>query len=216
MAVTIAMSRAQLKAWLIGQLQSMSGPNLRTTFRYRGVIVCKNMFMRVHGVGEKMMRRARALFVNNMSFDTRAFVDQTDQQDVIYVMLIQFFITDCETTADGIWHLQDIQNFPMIVSHVKSNWSVAVNGMVCGARCKPESPPGEGLIRLVLRRDFQQVKWVRDGNYSICTVCGELATQQRKGFKSEAEALKWRQKTQVHNKVHRANRVGSMNSEYTS
>eukprot|EP00808_Paulinella_micropora_P004777 g45043.t1 len=71
-------------------------------------------------------------------------------------------------------------------------------------------------VTLVLRRDFQQVKWVRDGNYAICAVCADLAAQQKKGFKSEALALEWRQKSQVHNKVHRANRIGSMNSEYTA
>eukprot|EP00808_Paulinella_micropora_P025207 g72457.t1 len=193
-ADTITQTRMQLKAWLVGQLQCMSGPNFRTKFTHRGTPVCKVMWMRVYGVHDKMLRRARVLFLANMKIDTRANVDQGDMQDLIYVIL----------------------NFPSIALHVRTEWKNTCETMLVGPRCKADPPPSDVLVREVIRRDFTQVRWVRDGNYSICVVCGELATQHKKGFRDETEAAAWRERSRAHNKTHRANRVGAMNLEYTS
>eukprot|EP00808_Paulinella_micropora_P021712 g55625.t1 len=170
-ADTMSQTYDTLSAWVRGQLQSMTGPNFQTHYTHRGIPVCRVMWMRVYGIGEKIMH-------------------QKDKWDLVYVILILYFVEDCETTADGIWHLQDLQNFPSIAEHVKLKWNEAVQNM--------------------------KVKWVREGNYAMCKEYGQLATVQKKGFDSDVKAQEWREQRQAHNKVHRANRVGNMHMEYTS
>eukprot|EP00808_Paulinella_micropora_P020572 g14907.t1 len=60
--------------------------------------------------------------------------------------------------------------------------------------------PSEGLVRKV---------W-RDGDFSKCFLCSEIAADHRSGFQTKQEGDNWRTRNRVHNKIHRACRRGSM------
>eukprot|EP00808_Paulinella_micropora_P000706 g52389.t1 len=70
--------------------------------------------------------------------------------------------------------------------------------------------PSEGLVRKVWRAEFGKVKRIRDGDFSKCFLCSEIAADHRSGFKTKQEGDNWRTRNRVHNKIHRACRRGSM------
>ena len=103
-----------------------------------------------------------------------------------------------------------MENFPNIYKYVTEQWSWACQSLLCGVRCKPTKPPGEGLVRQVWRQNFKHVRPIRKGDFAVCVICSDLNDEQRKGFKEEQHARNWREKNRVHHKVHRACRQGSL------
>eukprot|EP00808_Paulinella_micropora_P030922 g53012.t1 len=54
------------------------------------------------------------------------------------------------------------------------------------------------------------VKPIRKGDFAKCAFCTELASEHHSGFKTKTAATEWRTRNRIHNKIHRANRRGSM------
>eukprot|EP00808_Paulinella_micropora_P000579 g60844.t1 len=59
-------------------------------------------------------------------------------------------------------------------------------------------------------RRAKRVKPIRDGDFSKCFLCSEIAADHRSGFKTKQEGDNWRTHNRVHNKIHRACRRGSI------
>eukprot|EP00808_Paulinella_micropora_P032051 g41821.t1 len=191
-------------------MQAMQIANGDIQYRFRGTPVCRTMWMRIYGVGRHTMARAKKLLRYSNSLIKRNYTPQTDVQDLVIVLLLRKFMDECETIADGIWHLQDTENFDEIVGYVQKNWQWACINLLVGERCHPGKSPGKGLVRRMWREHFKQVKPIRKGDFAKCSICSDLNEEHSRGFKNEAQALDWRARSYLHHKVHRRCREGSL------
>eukprot|EP00808_Paulinella_micropora_P012016 g43184.t1 len=75
--------------------------NRRIEYRHRGTVVCRKMWMRIYGIGDQTMLRAKKLLKHQSRVTCRNSSPQTDEQDLIVCLLTRKFIDECETIADG-------------------------------------------------------------------------------------------------------------------
>eukprot|EP00808_Paulinella_micropora_P025769 g76699.t1 len=67
----ISKSLKELTAWVASQLEAYDTPQGRV-YRIRGAVVCRKMWMRYHGIGERTMKRALKMFGKNKSIYLQA------------------------------------------------------------------------------------------------------------------------------------------------
>eukprot|EP00457_Paulinella_chromatophora_P006256 gb/GEZN01006274.1/.p1 GENE.gb/GEZN01006274.1/~~gb/GEZN01006274.1/.p1 ORF type:complete len:475 (-),score=13.57 gb/GEZN01006274.1/:83-1507(-) len=207
---SVSQSYRNLTAWVCGQMQAMALPNGKIAYHHRGVRVCQTMWCRVYGIGDKTLRRARRLLKYCNTLTERMTRPQSDVEDLVVVLLTKKFVEECETIADGIWHLQHTEDFASLSSYVASQWADSCRSLLVGPRCKPDQPPGDGLVRSVWRVWFKMVKPMRTGDFALCEICADIAQEQKKGFRTEEQAKLWRKANDLHHKVHRKCRQDSI------
>eukprot|EP00808_Paulinella_micropora_P005075 g24486.t1 len=90
------------------------------------------MWMRYHGIGERTMSRALSLYKKNNSvyLEARPLSGRVTQDDWIYSYMFEYFTENVETIADGIWHLQKVDDFPAMFRWINAKWAMAIPGSV--------------------------------------------------------------------------------------
>lgn len=128
------------------------------------------------------------------------------QDDRIYALTYDYFTSNCETIADGIWHLQKVDDFKTLYKHVCDKWREDV-AFLDG---DPGPPPRKEAVQTVLKRDWSFVKEIRVGEYGMCWICFNLHQRREQGFSGEHEANSWKAANELHHKIHQTCRKQSM------
>ena len=68
------------------------------------------MWQRIYGIGNATILKAKKLLRHSAKYYERAYTPQTDVSDLVSTLLMRKFVEECETVADGLWHLQDVEN----------------------------------------------------------------------------------------------------------
>ena len=161
------MGQTELRNWVAQRLYSYQTLNGSFEYRYRSESVCKTMWMRLYGLGGSVMRNAHTMVRSNSSVSVHGKVGlhASTKDDRIYALLFLYFVDNCETIADGFWHLQALEDFSAIYEWITANWKTPRLVWELG---RDESVPGEGSVRSVIRHNFKHVRYMRKGEYGIC------------------------------------------------
>lgn len=208
---SVQLKRADLAAWVAGQLCCFDIVRNNYEYRFKGAKVCRSMWMRLHGIGDKTLRRAmRAADQDNKYFEDYG-KSESPTEDLTWALLHQKFFVEQENeaVADGYFHMQDMMNFASVYKWVMSEWEPASKRLLLNGKVDP-SGPSESVVRKVWRAEFERVKPIRQGDYAKCWICTGLASDHHVGFDTPETARTWRRDVRIHNKVHRACRRGSM------
>eukprot|EP00808_Paulinella_micropora_P003775 g65026.t1 len=182
----ISKSLKELTAWVASQLEAYDTPQGRV-YRIRGAVVCRKMWMRCHGIGERTMKRALKMFGKNKS---------------IYLQARSLSGRTVETIANGIWHIQKVGDFPEMMKWINAKWCIAIPGVGTA----PGLPPTDEALRRVKKRDWSFVREMRVGEYGICNICLNLQERRDEGFATESESEQWKSDNKRHHKIHQVNR----------
>eukprot|EP00808_Paulinella_micropora_P004333 g11215.t1 len=102
--------------------------------------------------------------------------------------MFEYFTENVETIADGIWHLQKVDDFPAMFRWINAKWVMAIPGV--GNATGP--PPTAEAVRRVMKRDWSFVREMRIGEYGICNICLELQERRDDGFRTDRDAEEWK------------------------
>eukprot|EP00808_Paulinella_micropora_P000837 g65475.t1 len=91
-----------------------------------------------------------------------------------------------ECTTDGKWKIQDFAETDEIYTSVRDKWKEACE--LHGFKKVLHKPPHPKTIRRVWWKDFENVVHIRDGDFSKCEICTQLAAQHGRGFDSDLAA----------------------------
>ena len=169
-------------------------------YRIRGKKVCRKMWMRYFGVGEKTMKRALKLYKNNKSFYVQAgpLAGRIVQDDWIYSLMFDYFEKNVQVIADGIWHLQKVDDFENMYKFICKQWTVEVPGV----GIPPGPAPRKDAVKRVQKRDWSHVREMRVGEFGICDICYKLQQRRDEGFTGERDAQDWQVENDLHHKIH--------------
>lgn len=179
---SVQLNRADLASWAASMLQSMQTVQGTVEYRFKGARICRKMWQRLHGVGEKTMRRA----LRGLKQDNTFFADygksESPTEDLVWTLLHKrFFVeTEAESIADGFFHLQDTMAFPKVFEYVMKEWKPAKQLLVLSGPVDDRGP-SESLVRQVWKAEFGRVKPIRKGDFAKCMICTELADAHRNG-----------------------------------
>eukprot|EP00808_Paulinella_micropora_P030046 g36378.t1 len=117
--------------------------------------------------------------------------------------MFEYFTENVETIADGIWHLQKVDDFPAMFRWISAKCAMAIPGV--GNATGP--PPTAEAVRRVMKRDWSFVREMRIGEYGIC-ICLELQERRDDGFRTDRDAEEWKAAivNALHHKIHQTNR----------
>lgn len=189
----------ELTSWVATQLESFETSNGRE-YRIRGRKVCRTMWERYYGIGKKTMARALKLSKNNKTFYISGgnISGRENQDDWIYSLMFEYFQKNVETIADGIWHLQKVDDFKAMYKSICEDW----NKYIPGLGKAPGPPPPEHAVKRVRKRDWSFVKEMRVGEFGVCSICWKLQQDRDAGFLGERAATHWRNRNDLHHKIH--------------
>eukprot|EP00808_Paulinella_micropora_P028819 g26595.t1 len=195
----ICKSLKELRAWLCSQLEAFDSSQGRH-YRIRGRKVCRKMWMKFFGVGERTMRRALKLYNNNKTFYVHAgpLAGRIVQDDWIYSIMFDYFEKNGQVIADGMWHLQKVDDFEPMYKYICEQWVVDIPFV---GRA-PAPPPCREAVKMVRKRDWSHVKEMRVGEFGICNTCFELQRVRDEGFTGERDAQDWQVANNLHHRIH--------------
>eukprot|EP00808_Paulinella_micropora_P005917 g19339.t1 len=195
----ICKSLKELTAWVCSQLEAFDSSQGRH-YRIRGRKVCRKMWMKFFGVGERTMRRALKLYNNNKTFYVHAgpLAGRIVQDDWIYSIMFDYFEKNVQVIADGIWHLQKVDDFEPMYKYICEQWVVDIPFV---GRA-PGPPPRREAVKMVRKRDWSHVKEMRVGEFGMCNTCFELQRVRDEGFTGERDAQDWQVANNLHHKIH--------------
>lgn len=89
----------------------------------------------------------------------------------------------CHRQVGGEWYM------PSFVDYEEMEVLAFVEHDLNNSRLptKLPPPPSAELIKQVIKADFPQVKWPKEGDWALCTRCSALNERKRRGFKSKTE-----------------------------
>eukprot|EP00808_Paulinella_micropora_P002217 g76207.t1 len=206
----VCKSLKELTAWVASQMEAFDG-NQGRHYRIRGWKVCRKMWMRFFGVGEKNMKRALKLYRNNKAFYVQAgpLAGRIVQDDWIYSIMFDYFEKNVQVIADGIWHLQKVDDFENMYKFICEQRVVEVPGVGIA----PGPAPRKEAVKRVQKRDWSHVREMRVGEFGICNACYDLQRARDEGFTGEQDAKDWQVANDLHHKIHQICRKHHQNPE---
>eukprot|EP00808_Paulinella_micropora_P007551 g4888.t1 len=183
----VCKSLKELTSWTASQLEAFETSSDKCQYRIRGKPVCRKMFLRYYGIGNRTLERAMKLHKRNKSFYVSAgpISGRVCQDDWIYSLMFDYFERHVEKIADGIWHLQ-------------KQWGKEI----VGVGKHPGPPPSKNAVKRVQKLDWSHVREMRVGEYGICDACWKLMQRRDKGFTGERDAASWKADNDLHHKIH--------------
>ena len=202
-------SLKEVTSWTASQLEAFETGKGKYQYRIRGKPVCRKMFLRYHGLGNRTLERAMRLHKKNKAFYVSAgpISGRVCQDDWIYSLMFNYFERHVEKIADGIWHLQKVDDFNPMYEDICKQWGKDI----IGVGKPPGPPPSRKAVKRVQKRDWSHVREMRVGEYGICNTCYKLQQRRDEGFTGEREAASWRAENDLHHKIHQICRKAHQN-----
>eukprot|EP00808_Paulinella_micropora_P024865 g56513.t1 len=215
------LSLQELKSSIKSMLVLMLRPNGTWQYWFQGDKVCLKMWMRIHGIGKKVMKASKRLVMEGKNIAIKSSPAKPLTKDVIGMLLCKKWLFDLKSSdnSDGVWKLQDITEKTSVYQFVRDKWESKclelINLMPC--KLKPNNPPDPSLVAKVWREEFRNVKPIRNKDFAKDHICTELAAECRRlekmkdrGFDNEMAVLDYKRRSTLHHKIHSTCRVESM------
>eukprot|EP00808_Paulinella_micropora_P028836 g26663.t1 len=145
----VCKSLKELTAWVASQMEAFDG-NQGRHYRIRGW---------------KLYRNNKAFYVQAGPLAGRIV-----QDDWIYSIMFDYFEKNVRVIADGIWHLQKVDDFENMYKFICEQWVVEVPGVGIA----PGPAPRKEAVKRVQKRDWSHVREMRVGEFGICNACYDL------------------------------------------
>eukprot|EP00808_Paulinella_micropora_P013570 g59311.t1 len=196
-AKSCSISLRELYSWVANQLQAMQKPGCHFQYSYQTEPICKDAWQRIHGIGDRVLARARKLLANETKVYLKAPSTQAEVTDLVSVLLVSGLLL--------------IPKSPLM-EYVREHWREACKRLTSGSvlRVDPDRPPNDKTINKIWRTEYKNVSFVRDGDFSKDDICTDLVAEHSRGFRTEEEAKDWKRRNQLHHRTHRSCRVASM------
>eukprot|EP00808_Paulinella_micropora_P013301 g53193.t1 len=174
----------ELKSSVAAKLEMMVSSTNKWQYIYKAESVCKLMWMRIHGVGSKVMKAAKRLVRNGKKIAIKDSPATLFTEDMIGILLCKRWQLSLgmDDTKGGVWKIQDLTcksgAYQYVQDHWKSEYMEMINTLVCAPeQLKPRSVPCVDLVNKVWRMEFAHVKPIRDSDWAKDGICTLLAVE---------------------------------------